>query len=114
MVHGKCIQNKHTYITSGKGSTCIRNKSYIHDYTKSLLFSGTNTATIRNVKMRASTDSEWVDVDVDLSTRSEEIYEKNPKYTAIAFNIKIPSVDSDCNMEFTRLARVMFIYNLSL
>ena len=52
---------------------------------------GTNTGSIRNVRVKASNDTEWAVVEVDLNTRHEEVYSKNSRYTAIAFNLKIPT-----------------------
>ena len=61
---------------------------------------GTNTGSIRNVKVKASNDTEWAVVEVDLNTRHEEVYSKNSRYTAIAFNLKIPTVLDNCTHNF--------------
>ena len=61
---------------------------------------GTNTGSIRNVRVKASNDTEWAVVEVDLNTRHEEVYSKNSRYTAIAFNLKIPTVLDNCTHNF--------------
>lgn len=61
---------------------------------------GTNTSSIRNVKIKASNDTEWAVVEVDLNTRHEEVYSRNSGYTAVSFNLKIPSVLNDCTHQF--------------
>ena len=60
----------------------------------------TNTSSIRNVKIKASNDTEWAVVEVDLNTRHEETYSRNSGYTAVSFNLKIPSVLNDCTHNF--------------
>lgn len=62
--------------------------------------SGTNTSSIRNVKIKASNDTEWAVVEVNLDTRLEETYSRNSAYTAISFNLTIPSVLDNCTHIF--------------
>jgi len=61
---------------------------------------GTNTSSIRNVKIKASNDTEWAEVEVNLDTRHEETYSRNSAYTAISFNLTIPSVLDNCTHQF--------------
>ena len=61
---------------------------------------GTNTSSIRNVKIKASNDTDWAVVEVNLDTRHEETYSRNSAYTAISFNLTIPSVLDNCTHIF--------------
>ena len=72
---------------------------------------GTNTSSIRNVKIKASNDTDWAVVEVNLDTRHEETYSRNSAYTAISFNLTIPSVLDNCTHIFENKSIILiYIY----